>query len=395
MTESSEGSKPQQKAIRTALARHGVAEDRAFGAVAPPIGLSTTFQWQDHRTKPGYDYSRRSTPNRDQLIDCLAELEGAEGGVVTASGMAAIDLCLNLVGPDDLVVAPHDCYGGTHRLLTAKSRRGLFKVHFADMSDRAARKAAFELKPKLAYLETPSNPLMRLTDLAAAVEEARAVGCLTVADNTFLSPLLQNPIAQGCDVVVHSTTKFLAGHSDVVGGAVLAAKRELGEELAWWANCNGTTGAAFDSWLTLRGVRTLAVRQEAQQATASALAEMLEADERVAKVHYPGLASHPQRPIASLQQRGPGSMVSAELADGLSVERFLASLELITLAESLGGFESLVCVPDTMTHAGMEEGARREAGISPGLLRFSVGLEHGDDLATDLRAALSAAEASR
>ena len=393
MTDQNDTSSSKRQAIRTVLARHAVAEDKAFGAVAPPLNLSTTFAWQDHLTKPGYDYARRSTPNRDQLLHCLAELEGAEAGVVTASGMAAIDLCLNLVGPDDLVVAPHDCYGGTHRLLTAKSRRGLFNVHFADMSDPKARAAAFAMKPKLAYLETPSNPLMRLTDLAAAAQEAKAVGCLTVADNTFLSPLLQNPISLGCDVVLHSTTKFIAGHSDVVGGAVLAAKRELGEELAWWATCNGPTGPAFDSWLALRGLRSLAVRQEAQQATAQTLAEMLEADDRVARVHYPGLASHPQRALASLQQCGPGSMVSAELAEGLSVEKFLGGLNILTLAESLGGFESLVCVPATMTHAGMEEAARLEAGVTPGLLRFSIGLEHADDLAGDLRAGLNAAEA--
>lgn len=377
---------------RTILARHGVGEDPAHGAVAPPIGLTTTFRWRDHRHKPAYDYSRRATPNRDQLTACLAELEGAEAGVVTASGIAAIDLCLALVSPGDLVLAPHDCYGGTHRLLTAKARRGLFEVHFADLTDPAERAAAFARKPRLAYLETPSNPLMRITDLAAAAAEARAVGCLTVADNTFLSPILQRPLDFGCDLVVQSTTKFLAGHSDVVGGAVLAAKRELGEELAWWANCVGSTGPAFDSWLTLRGLRTLAIRQEAQQATAAALAARLDQDPRIARVHYPGLADHPGHALATRQQAGPGSMLSAELSAGLSVERFLAALELVMLAESLGGFESLVCVPDTMTHAGMEEAARREAGITPGLLRFSLGLEDPEDLLADIGRALDRAE---
>lgn len=374
----------------TILARHAVAEDEAYGAVAPPIGLSTTFRWKTPTDKPGYDYARRANPNRDQLTACLAELEGAAGGVVTASGMAAIDVCLNLVQPGDLVVAPHDCYGGTHRLLTHKARRGLFHVHFADLTDPVARKAAFAKKPKLAYLETPSNPLMRITDLAAAAEEARAAGCLTVADNTFLSPLLQSPLALGCDMVVHSTTKYLAGHSDVVGGIVLAKEQSLAEELAWWANCTGCTGPAFDSWLTLRGVRTLKVRLEAQQQTALVLAERLENDLRVARVHYPGLASHPQHDLAVQQQHGPGAMVSAQLREGLSAEAFLGGLEVITLAESLGGFESLVCVPDSMTHAGMEEAARREAGITPELLRFSIGLEGEAALWRDLQAGLDA-----
>lgn len=376
----------------TILGTRGVAEDRAHGAVAPPLSLSTTFRWRDHRDKPPYDYARRATPNRDQLTECLAELEGAAGGVVTASGMSAIDLCLNLVGPGDLVLAPHDCYGGTHRLLTHKARRGLFDVLFADLSDPDTRDKAFARRPKLAFLETPSNPLMRITDLAACAGRARATGCLTVADNTFLSPLLQSPIELGCDIVVHSTTKFIAGHSDIVGGAVLAAEQSLAEEMAWWANCTGVTGPAFDSWLTLRGVRTLGVRLKQQQETAARLAELLEADGRIARVYYPGLSSHPQSGLARQQQKGPGSMFSAELAPGLSLEAFLSSLAIATLAESLGGFETLVCVPDTMTHAGMEEAARRDAGIAPGLLRFSVGLEDPEDLENDLLSALAAAE---
>lgn len=383
----------EKKSPATILARAGVATDRAFGAVAPPLTLSTTFRWEDHEAKPGYDYSRRATPNRDQLTECLAELEGAEAGVVTASGMAAVDLCLNLVGSGDLVLAPHDCYGGTHRLLTHKARRGLFDVLFADLTDPEARDTAFARGPKLAFLETPSNPLMRITDLAACAEKARAAGCLTVADNTFLSPLLQNPLALGCDVVLHSTTKFISGHSDVVGGVVLAAKRELGEELAWWANCTGTTGPAFDAWLTLRGIRTLGVRLAAQERGAMELAQALAADKRIARVHYPGLDDHPQHALAAKQQKGFGSMLSVELAEGLSLPAFLGSLDIVTLAESLGGFETLACVPDTMTHAGMEEAARRQAGITPGLVRLSIGLEDSGDLLADLRGGLDAAQA--
>ncbi|MEM6466904.1 MAG: PLP-dependent transferase [Pseudomonadota bacterium] len=378
----------------TILATAGVAQDTAFGAVAPPINLATTFAWKDPTDKPGFDYARRSNPNRDQLITALSELEGAAGGTVTASGMASIDLCLNFVGPSDLVLAPHDCYGGTHRLLTAKSRRGLFDVAFVDFTDEEARNAAFARRPKLVYLETPSNPLMRITDLRACAALGREVGAMTVADNTFLSPILQSPLALGCDVVMHSTTKFISGHSDVIGGAILAKDAALAADLAWWANCTGSAGPAFDSWLTMRGLRTLELRVRQQQETAARLADMLHADDRVAKVYYPGLSSHPGHALAMEQQAGAGSMLSAELADGHDVRAFLHALEVVTLAESLGGFETLVCVPDSMTHAGMEEQARREAGITPGLLRFSVGLEDGDDLENDLLRGLDAAARS-
>lgn len=376
----------------TTLATVGVAKDKAFGAVAPPIHLATTFVWDDPTEKPVFDYARRSNPNRDQLIGALSELEGAAGGTVTASGMGAIDLCLNFVNPGDLVLAPHDCYGGTHRLLTAKSRRGLFNVEFVDFSNPVARDAAFAWGPKLVFLETPSNPLMRITDLRACAELGKRTGALTVADNTFLSPILQSPLALGCDMVMHSTTKFISGHSDVIGGAVLAAEQTLAEDLAWWANCTGVAGPAFDSWLTMRGLRTLEVRIKQQQATAIRLAEALSADDRIAKVYYPGLASHPGHNLAMEQQAGAGSMLSAELADGLDVRAFLSGLEIVTLAESLGGFETLICIPDSMTHAGMEEEARREAGITPGLLRLSVGLEDGEDLLSDLRRGLDKAE---
>jgi cystathionine gamma-synthase len=376
------------KSKRTILASSAVAEDKAFGSVAPPIGLSTTFTWDDHREKPGYDYARRATPNRDQLTSCLAELEGAAGGAVTSSGLAALDLCLFMVSPGDLVVAPHDCYGGTHRLLTHRARRGQFELLFADLTDETVRSEAFARRPKLVYLETPSNPLMRITDLAACAKEAREAGAVSVADNTFLSPMLQSPLELGCDIVVHSTTKFIGGHSDVVGGAALARDPSLAEELAWWANCTGVTGASYDSWLTLRGVRTLAVRIEAQQRSAMRLAQMLEEDERVRAVYYPGSPRHPQKDLIARQQRGPGSMISFELREGLGAGAFLSGLRLVNLAESLGGFESLVCVPDTMTHAGMEEEARRAAGITPGLLRLSVGLEGEDDLLADLRSGL-------
>jgi cystathionine gamma-synthase len=378
----------------TTLATAGVAEDRAHRAVAPPLVLSTTFAWEDHEEKPAYDYARRDHPNRTQLTDALLKLEGAAAGTIVPSGLAAVNLCLELVKPGERVVAPHDCYGGTHRLLCAKAARGQFEVVFPDLADRDKRRAALGDRTRLVIIETPSNPLMRLLDIEAVAGDARRAGALTVADNTFLSPVLQNPIALGADVVVHSNTKFIAGHSDVVGGAVLAAKRDLGEELSWWANCTGAHGPAFDSWLTLRGLRTLGLRIRAQQETANRLAEWLANDPRISAVHFPGLKTHPDHALSKRQQKGPGAVLSAELAEGLSLPRFLGALRIVTLAESLGGFESLISVPDTMTHAGMDEQARREAGITPGLFRLSVGLEDADDLQEDLERALAAASLS-
>ena len=305
--------------------------------------------------------------------------------------MAAVDLVLNLVDPGDVVLAPHDCYGGTHRLLTARAKRGHFDVVFIDQTDLAALAAGFAKKPKLVLVETPSNPLLRVTDISKVVNFARQVGAIVVADNTFLSPALQRPLALGCDVVIHSTTKFINGHSDVVGGAVITKTEELGEELAWWANCTGVTGAPFDSFLTLRGLRTLFPRIERQQATAHDVVERLSEDARVAKVFYPGLKSHPGHDIAARQQDGFGSMFSVEFSDEIDVLELLRRLEIFTIAESLGGFESLVCVPAAMTHAGMTPEARRTAGISDRLVRFSIGLEHGEDLVRDILNALDGA----
>jgi len=376
---------------QTLAASAGVAHDPAFNAVSPPLHLSANYAWSDPLEKPQYDYARSGNPTRCQLEEALCSLEGAARGVVTASGMAALDLTFNLAGPGDLVLAPHDCYGGTHRLLTARAKKGQFEVAFVDQTDPAALAAAFARKPKLVLIETPSNPLLRITDIGAVVRLARECGAITVADNTFLSPALQRPLALGCDIVVHSTTKFINGHSDVVGGAVLAREAALGEELAWWANCTGVTGAPFDSFMTLRGLRTLFARIEAQQAAAGAVVDALAADARVARVFYPGLASHPGHEIAREQQRGFGSMFSVEFAESVDVIELLRRLRIFTIAESLGGFESLVCVPAAMTHASMTPAARATAGISERLVRFSIGLEHADDLVRDIHAALDLA----
>ncbi len=372
----------------TKITTCGVATDKAHRSVAPALHLSATYGWEDPCEKPAFDYSRSGNPTRQNLEQALAELEGAAKGVVTATGMAAVDLPLNLVSPGELVVAPHDCYGGTYRLLAAKAAKGLFEVQFVNQTDEDALAAAITRKPKLVLIETPSNPLLRITNIERVVKLAKAVGAITVADNTFLSPALQNPIELGCDIVVHSTTKYINGHSDVVGGAVLARDIAIGEELYWWANCTGVTGTPFDSYMTLRGLRTLYVRLKQQEKNAASLATFLDEDPRVKRVYYPGLENHPGHEIAKRQQRGFGAMLSAEFEYGIDVRALLRQLNIFTIAESLGGFESLVCTPATMTHAGMAPEARLKAGITAGLVRFSVGLEHQNDLISDLERAL-------
>ncbi len=372
----------------TLIASAGVAADPAFNSVSPPLHLSANYAWSDPLQKPQYDYARSGNPTRTQLEEALAQLEGAARGVVVSSGMAALDLVLNLVDPGDVVLAPHDCYGGTHRLLTARAKRGQFELAYANQTDPIALAAAFERKPKLVLVETPSNPLLRITDIRAVVAHAKSCGAIVVADNTFLSPALQQPLDLGCDVVVHSTTKFINGHSDVVGGAVLAKDKALGDELAWWANCTGVTGAPFDSFLTLRGLRTLFPRIERQQASAGEVVARLAGDDRIEQIYYPGLKSHPGHEVAKSQQKGFGSMFSIEFAEGVDVIELLRQLDIFTIAESLGGFESLVCTPAAMTHAAMTPEARAIAGISDRLIRFSIGLEHVDDLVRDIQTAL-------
>ena len=373
----------------TTAARHGVDADPAHGAVMPPLYLSSNFSFDGLEGKRRYDYTRSGNPTREVLAETLARLEGGCGAVVTSSGMAAVDLALCSLEPGDLLVAPHDLYGGTHRLLCARARKGHFEVVFVDQNDRAALDAVFGREPKLILIETPSNPLMRVVDVADVCARAHAVGCRVAVDNTFLSPALQRPIALGTDLVIHSTTKYINGHSDVVGGCVVARDPADLERLGWWANCLGVAGAPFDAWLTLRGVRTLFARIERQQATAGRIAEWLAAHPAVAAVHYPGLPGHPGHAVAARQQRGFGAMLSFELADLGAAREFVDRLGLFTLAESLGGVESLVAHPALMTHAAMTPEARAVAGVSDGLLRLSVGLEHPEDLLADLSQALT------
>jgi cystathionine gamma-synthase len=383
-------SKP--RAPQTIAAANGIAADEAFGAVVPPIYLSSTFAFAGFEQPRGYEYTRTSNPSRDLLADTIAKLEGGVGALMLASGMAAVDLVLARLKPDELVIAPHDCYGGTYRLLGARRDRGQFDVSFIDQGDDVGLSAALERKPALILIETPSNPLMRVVDIRSIATRAKAVGAKTAVDNTFLSPALQRPIALGADFVIHSTTKYLNGHSDVVGGAVIAADMADLDELSAWANITGVTGAPFDAYLTLRGLRTLFPRIERQQATAAAVAKFLQEDPRVSVVHYPGLSSHPGHAIAKVQQAGFGAMLSFELVGGVTAaRRFVEAVDVITLAESLGGIETLVAHAATMTHAGMGAEARHFAGISDGLLRLSIGLEAEADLIADLKTGLAAA----
>jgi cystathionine gamma-synthase len=382
---------PDRPALETIAASHGVASDTAFGAVTPPLYLSSTYTFEGYDQPRAHDYGRSGNPSRDLLADALAKLEGGAGAVITSSGMAAIDLLLAQLSPDDLVLAPHDCYGGTYRLLKARAERRQFQIVFADQSNDRALDAALEDVPALVLIETPSNPLMRIVDIAAIAAKAKSTGAAVAVDNTFLSPALQRPLTLGADYVIHSTTKYLNGHSDVIGGAIIAADPAQVEVLRKWANVVGSIGAPFDAWLTLRGLRTLFPRVERQQLTATVIANHLEHHAAVARVHYPGLKSHPGHAIARRQQRGYGAMLSFELVGGVeAVRRFISHVRMFTLAESLGGVESLVAHPATMTHADMGYEARRIAGISDGLLRLSVGLEDERDLIAGLELGLSA-----
>jgi cystathionine gamma-synthase len=365
--------------------------DTQFGAVVPPIHLSSTYSFAGFGERRQYDYGRSGNPTRDALADALSDLEGGAGGVITASGMAAITLVCQLLGPQDLLIAPHDCYGGTYRLFDALAKRGNFRLEFIQQDDPVVWAQVLSRKPKMIWLETPSNPLLRITDIRAVSKSAKELGAFLVVDNTFLTPMWQQPLALGADIVVHSTTKYINGHSDVVGGAVIAGSKSLHEQLTWWANCIGVTGAPFDSYLTLRGLRTLSARMPIHGANAMAVAQFLSQHPAVSRVHFPGLPTHPQHQLARAQQSGFGAMVSFELHGEIEqVRRLVAGLSSFSLAESLGGVESLIAHPASMTHAAMDVSARRRAGLVDTLLRLSVGIESSDDLIADLRSALDA-----
>jgi cystathionine gamma-synthase len=304
--------------------------------------------------------------------------------------MSAVHLICQLLSTDDVVVIPHDCYGGSFRLFTHLAKRGQFKLIVVDQNDQTALEQALAQQPKLVLLESPSNPLLRLVDIEKVAKACHEVGALVAVDNTFLSPALQQPLTLGADIVFHSTTKYINGHSDVVGGVLVTKEQALGEELAWWANCIGITGSAFDSFLALRGLKTLPIRMKQHQSNALQVANFLKTHSAVETVYFPGFEDHPGHDIAKKQQAGFGAMLSFDIKGGeVAVKKLFANLELFTLAQSLGGVESLVCHPPTMTHAGMEESARLEAGITNSLVRLSVGIEDIDDILADLATGLA------
>ena len=377
----------------TSAVRASIESDTQHGAVVPPLHLSSNYTFAGFGEPRQYDYTRSGNPTRDALADALAELEGGAGAVVTASGMGALTLLTQFLRPEDTIIAPHDCYGGTYRLFEQQSLKGLFKVEFVDQTDLETLRAVCNgVTPKIILTESPSNPVLRISDLEAIREIATECGALFAVDNTFLSPALQNPIEFGADLVIHSTTKYINGHSDVVGGAVIAATDELAEQCAYWANVIGITGAPFDSFMTLRGVRTLHPRIRQHEESAGLIASILNDQPNVDKVYYPGLESHEGHELARKQQRGFGGMVSFEIDGGeAAVRAFVENLQYFSLAESLGGVESLVCHPASMTHAPVSEERKAAAGVTTTLIRLSVGLECADDLVEDLLSALDAA----
>jgi len=377
----------------THTVRAGIDTDTQYGSVMPPVYLSSNFSFDGLGGKREYDYSRSGNPTRDVLANAITRLEGGHGAVITNTGMSAVVLVTFLLKPEDTLIAPHNCYGGCYRAFSSLSGTGRFKTQFTDFTNPdAVRRVCLLHRPKIIWVETPSNPLLRITDIRAISTIARECGALLVVDNTFLTPLLQQPLSLGADIVVHSTTKYINGHSDVVGGAVVVKTPALLQELAWWANCVGSTASPWDCSQTMRGLRTLHARMRCHEENALAIVRVLDAHSAVSQVHYPGLSSHPDHGLARAQQSGSGAIISFELKGGeTEVRAFLNGSKLFTLAESLGGVESLVCHPASMTHAAMTEEAQLEAGIKTTLLRLSVGIEYTPDLVTDISAALSCA----
>lgn len=374
---------------RTRAIRAGLNTDRSWNAVIPPISLSTAYRREDPAVQPAYDYARTANPGRSLLADAIAELENAAGAVVTGSGMSAIDLLLHDLPFGARVICSHDAYGGTRRLLDARSSGGRLVPVYVDTSDLDAVSAALNEDAALILAETPSNPRLRITDIRALAKLARNAGTELAIDNTVMSPALQRPLDWGADYSVQSITKLINGHSDMVGGVVCCADPERVERLAWWANCVGTGAGAFDSYLALRGLRTLPLRAKAQCESALEVATWLAQDARIAHVDYPGLDTHPGHDIAARQQDGFGQLISIQLSDSAASARDVVSrLDLFTLAQSLGGVESLVCIPALMTHASMSPQARKEAGVPDTLIRLSVGLEGAADMIADLDKAL-------
>ncbi len=367
----------------------GVDKDSTYNSATTPIYPSSTFRWDDLKTHRGFDYTRSGNPTRRALEENITALEGGLDCRATCTGMSAITATMHMFKPGDQIIAGHDIYGGTYRLFDSLFRNMGIDFVFVRMGDVEQVRKAITPKTKCIWIETPSNPLLNIVDIAAITEVAKAAGLITIADNTFLSPYCQRPFEHGVDVVVHSTTKYLNGHSDVVGGCVVTKTKEHAEKISYIVNALGLACSPFDAWLVLRGIKTLGPRMEAHQRGAMALATFLNQHSAISHVYYPGLVDHPQHALAKRQQSGFGAMLSFDVHGGRPmVEKIVGRLKLFQLAESLGGVESLIEYPDSMSHASMTEAARREAGITASTLRVSVGIEHPDDLIADFQQAL-------
>ena len=383
----------KQQRFETRAIHAGQSPDPQNGAVMTPVYLTSTYV-QDAPAQPrnGYEYSRTTNPTRTALEENIASLEGGRWGLCYASGLAAVNALCDLLSPGDHVVAANDLYGGTHRIFCQVFERFGLKFSFVDATDLEAVKNAFTPTTKLLYLETPTNPLLRICDIQACCEIARAKGATTIVDNTFATPYLQQPLALGADIVLHSMTKYLGGHSDAVGGILVGNDEELRQRLAFIQNAVGAQLGPLDSFLFLRGTKTLALRMDRHCASARRIAEELERAPQVERVIYPGLSSHSGHDIAARQMKDFGGMLSFELEGGVpAANAFACATEIFALAESLGGVESLVEVPVSMTHASIPPAARAAAGLNDGLVRLSVGCEHIDDLLADIHQALAAA----
>jgi cystathionine gamma-lyase len=376
--------------FETKVIHVGGEPDPTTGAIMPPIYQTSTYVQSSPGEHKGYEYTRSHNPTRTRLEECLASLENAKHCLVTASGLSASSLIMHMLPKGSKVMCGDDVYGGTYRLFS-KVFPDIHQYKFVDTTDLKKLEAdMLSYKPALVWLETPTNPLLKISDIAAISAMAKKVGALVVVDNTFMSPFFQNPLNQGADIVLHSMTKFINGHSDVVGGAMMFNSDELREKLFYLQNAIGPSQSPFDSWLVLRGIKTLAVRMKAHEQNAMKIANYLENHPKVEKVIYPGLASHPQFDIAKKQMKGFGGMITFFLKGGITESRrFLETVKLFSLAESLGGVESLVDHPAIMTHASIPKEVREQLGIYDNLIRLSVGIEDCDDLIADLEKAFS------
>jgi cystathionine gamma-synthase len=385
----------RKRSFETTAAQAGVGADKAYGAVSVPIYPTAIYRYDGFGKNRGYDYSRGENPTRHAAEDALAALEGGTRAVTFSSGMAAISAVMTLFRAGDHVLCSDDLYGGTYRLFEQILKGYGLRFDYVDMGSRSAIRRRIGKRTRALFIETPTNPLMKIADLRGAARVAKEAGILSIVDNTFMSPALQRPLALGIDVIVHSATKFLGGHNDLVGGAVIVSDPPLAEKILFAQKAVGAVLSPWDAWLLLRGVKTLHLRVARAQENAVALARFLSAHPFVRKVFYPGVASHARAALHASQADGPGSIISFELSRERAVPPFLSALKTVLLAESLGGVESLITHPSTMTHADIPPEEQAAVGLTPSLVRLSAGVEHVDDLTGDLAQALRRAAAGR